>query len=840
MEIEGIAHRGLGFASSHATQEEEEPVRTGGLGFGGAGGSRIRIGGGDRGVSRSGLGFSGSPKATPPPPSRPGLGASTSSTKPSSSRAGLGAVPASSTTPRSASGSPAPPSRPVKPDKDFGKFEKYTKGIGLKLLKNMGYTPGAGLGADGSGISAPIDTKLRPRGMGLGYRGFDERTEHVKREQVDKAFEEEEEDEEAGQTPKKAPKSTTWKRGAPKPKKPAYKTAEELLAAEAATDEPNPAPTAAPQKIIDMTGRTARVIDNLSSLSSAPLTDSSTTSLPELRHNLSLIVDLARADLLHLSRSSRTERAVHTRLTHSASQIENHLATTTARLARTRRLASIADDTARAVAGLTAEPPSTPAALLAAFRDAFAGIAADNEAFEAYCELGMDDLVVGALAPFVKSLVAGWDPLAEPGFLAREMAEWSRLLMCETVRPKGEGGDAGERMSPYESLMYEVWLPKVRQAINNVWSPRNPDPLIALLEAWHSTTHTLSRDSTASTPPTSLLPPWLFANIVEQLILPKLVREVDAWRPRTDPVMVHTWLHPWLPVMSDRLGDVHATVRRKIAGSLEGWRVEDASAVAVLVPWKEIFTSQDMTTLLTKTILPKLVLTLRHDLTINPAQQNLDPLLHVLAWAPVLPTPHIAHLLDTELFPKWLQTLWTWLADPNARLSEVGMWYESWRSLFPADVLAESAIKARFAVALDLMNRVMDGAGVGAECPDFGAAPLQAESESATATATRQPRVELTFKEYVERTAAGAGVEFAPAGRGHPQSGKPLYRFGSVGGRSAVAYMDGGVLFVLRKGEWVPEGVEDVVRSVGGGFGVIIVFMYSGLRRKERKEVGLQ
>jgi hypothetical protein len=75
------------------------------------------------------------------------------------------------------------PKTAAAPDKEFAGFEKYSKGIGSKLLKKMGYKEGFGLGADGSGINAPIDVKLRPTKMGLGHGGFDERTETVIREQ---------------------------------------------------------------------------------------------------------------------------------------------------------------------------------------------------------------------------------------------------------------------------------------------------------------------------------------------------------------------------------------------------------------------------------------------------------------------------------------------------------------------------------------------------------------------------------------------------------------------------------------------------------------------------------
>lgn len=64
------------------------------------------------------------------------------------------------------------------------------------------------------------------------------------------------------------------------------------------------------------------------------------------------------------------------------------------------------------------------------------------------------------------------------------------------------------------------------------WNVRNPDALIEVLETWMP-----------------LLPHWMFQNILDQLVNPKLQIEVDRWNPLTDTVPIHAWLHPWLPLM---------------------------------------------------------------------------------------------------------------------------------------------------------------------------------------------------------------------------------------------------------------------------------------------------
>jgi tuftelin-interacting protein 11 len=50
----------------------------------------------------------------------------------------------------------------------FGQFEQHTRGIGGRLLQQMGYEVGRGLGRSKQGPVDPLEASMRPKRLGLG------------------------------------------------------------------------------------------------------------------------------------------------------------------------------------------------------------------------------------------------------------------------------------------------------------------------------------------------------------------------------------------------------------------------------------------------------------------------------------------------------------------------------------------------------------------------------------------------------------------------------------------------------------------------------------------------
>ena len=166
----------------------------------------------------------------------------------------------------------------------------------MKLLEKMGYKKGMGLGKDGKGMAAPMETQMRPKNMGMGFKGFKEAGQLNNKDGSD----DDDDDDDAGTgaggdarnkaaekvaaenaraKEKDAKQKEMWKRrNELKRERREYRTAEEVLAEQERADleargsDPRPdlkaAPAAAPAKmtVIDMRGSQAHVVTDLRKL----------------------------------------------------------------------------------------------------------------------------------------------------------------------------------------------------------------------------------------------------------------------------------------------------------------------------------------------------------------------------------------------------------------------------------------------------------------------------------------------------------------------------------------------------------------------------------------------
>lgn len=448
----------------------------------------------------------------------------------------------------------------------IGTWEKHTKGIGAKLLLKMGYQPGRGLGKELQGISAPVEATVRKGKGAIGAYG-PEKPAHKIAAVDDEAV-------------KQKREANQWRKGEKKIKY-VYKSLEEVQKESGTFVE---RPVGSTGKVIDMTGPEQRVLAGYHQLAQQhhrPEEEVGTKgpqgnfSLPELEDNLDVLIKACESDI---KRSTRRIESEKDRITNLKFQQERIIVEQdeSEKLSRTlaKLTASLAD--LETGCGPHAIRPLSIGEVCVKFRRLREDFETEFDQFELY------DLAPLIIFPLMKDFLSAWSPLEKPAFGVEVFEQWQAIL----ERPHRP------RNAPdyYYNLMWEVWCPPVRNVIFR-WSPRNPEPLVILLETWKS-----------------LIPPTVAKHLYEQIILPKIQQEVDQWNPLLDTVPIHTWIHPWLPLMSDSLETVYQPIRMKLGHALTNWHPSDGSAKLILEPWVGVMPKGSLEAFIATNIIPKVSL----------------------------------------------------------------------------------------------------------------------------------------------------------------------------------------------------------------------------------------
>uniref|UniRef100_A0A665U070 Tuftelin-interacting protein 11 n=1 Tax=Echeneis naucrates TaxID=173247 RepID=A0A665U070_ECHNA len=675
----------------------------------------------------------------------------------------------------------------------IGSWEKHTKGIGQKLLQKMGYQPGKGLGKNAQGIVNPIEAKVRKGKGAVGAYG-NERTQQSLQDfpVVDSDEEEEKEfQRELGQW-RKDPAGSGGKK---KPKY-SYKTVDELKAKGKLAGRSTSASAGelAQVKVIDMTGREQKIYYSYSQMSSkhsvpdeGPPSMStrdqkgSGFALPELEHNLQLLIDLTEQDILQSARRLQHEKDVVVSLSHESRALQSRLDAEQDSIQRME-----------AVLALVERFPSGETECARIFETL------QTDYYEEYKTMGLADLAVAVVHPLLKEKLCSWDPLKDSSYYLEDIGQWRAILESRD----GCLSDVCVPLFSSSRLLWDVWIPVMRSCVSG-WQPRLVRQMVDCVDVW-----------------APLIPLWIQDHLLEQLILPRLQREVDNWNPLTDTVPIHSWIHPWLPLLQSRLEPLYPPIRSKLSNALQRWHPSDTSARLILQPWKDVFTPGAWEAFMVKNIIPKLALCLE-ELVINPHQQQMDPFNWVMDWEGMLSPSSLVSLLDKNFFTKWLQVLCSWLSNsPN--YEEITKWYLGWKSMFSDVLLAQPLIKEKFNEALDIMNRAVSSGMGGYMQPgareniayltqterrkDFQYEAMQ-ERRDAENVAHRgiSAGVPTNFKDLIQTKAEENNIVFMPlVAKRH--EGKQLYTFGRI-----VIYIDRGVVFVQGEKTWVPTSLQSLI-----------------------------
>ncbi|XP_031564669.1 tuftelin-interacting protein 11-like [Actinia tenebrosa] len=687
--------------------------------------------------------------------------------------------------------------------KEFGSWEKHTKGFGMKMLHKMGYQPGQGLGKEGKGRVQPVEAFKREGRGALGMYGPEVKTkgkiQYDEEEEEDKKFKE---------------KLHQWKKSSKTGKaspKYIYKTADEVKATGVTKKGPSVSLKHSKVKVVDMTGPEAKILTGYGSLSqqhAKPGEIPATTTveeaeaafaMPELMYNLNLLVDMTETEIVQIDKELKFEQDMVTNLKYESERIAEVINQEDKQIKRLTDVMQVIDR-CRAHSLSSIEDSLT----LQKCEDMFKLL--QDEFHEEYMMYELSSLAIPLVFPLIKEYLSRWSPLINPTYGLDVFKTWKDLL--QSGKPSAFTLSQGtpldtNSMDIYEQLVWEVWMPLIRTAVS-IWNCRDSDPMITVIEHW-----------------LPLLPPWVIENIKNLLILPRLQREVDAWNPLTDAVPIHAWIHPWLPLMKGCLEPLYAPIRYKLATALTNWHPSDPSAKMILEPWTKVFSKGSMDAFVLRSIYPKLSQCLS-EFVINPHQQHLEPFHWVMTWKGVIPLQHFVSLLEKHFFPKWFQVLRNWLAS-NPNYDEITKWYKGWKTMFSDELLNNQSIKAQFNRALDVMNQAVSSPGEylqpgakehiayltsierrkEAEAAAATAALERSRAETARLQAANQ-NVPTNFKDLIHKMAEDNNIVFLPVPN-RRYEGKTLYTLGKT-----TIYIDQGVVFVQTQGSWKPISLQDL------------------------------
>lgn len=704
-----------------------------------------------------------------------------------------------------------------------GKSKINANSFSARMMAKMGFVEGQGLGKEGTGRVVHIEANLRPQGVGLGAvkeKTKQEREEEKRQARMRGEFvvdSDEEEKKKKAERKKRALASGSLRSGtgsaASTPKrreKLKYMTVDEVKRAAPGLNIPD-----AFTPILDMTGSAKKLLTSSSGL----MTPTTGTAEEEDTQSRNL-VKRAQNDFMAILEEWQglQERKAYAEL--RLRQEQQELEELEKVVASHQLLASIFDEL------LQLEQPEEDEIILgggAGIKKQWdrvvrllrkANDSVSHLTIQAVKE-EMASTAVAAIHPILKDMLENWNPLTSPrADYASDLASLKSLLGID--RPHEP--QARSSATPYESLMYKLWLPHVSRSVRE-WNVKDADCMIAVYEAWHP-----------------VLPSFVKTYLLEQDIIRKLDEAIAKWEPKRKRQhrLPHLWIFPWLQYLPYHHLDPRsstglvADVKRKFRQLIDVWEF-DRGVIPGLKEWKNVLrpskASDQWKPLVMTHILPNMTRYLRKNFQVQPSDQEpyLQVLSGVLEWRYVVSPTLVAEVVVAEVFPKWHEILYQWLVDENVSYEDIAEWCEWWHDTagpLPAEIRDTISVASEFEKGLHTIEHALDLFDLG-EDPKAALAPPSSEPayapqptnghhgrshthhrhrEQKRQEAAATAKEKRSFRHLVEDWCQENDLQFIPERKQHHSEG-PLYRITARGdGKGGkLGYFKGDKLCILAK-----------------------------------------
>lgn len=570
--------------------------------------------------------------------------------------------------------------QPKKHTPNIGTWEKHTKGIGSKLMAKMGYKGSGGLGGkrrqklagEGAvtGIARPIEVKVRPANLGLGFGNFTEASKlKANREleaqvrgvdiekEKEKARQEKARQEEAGRTSVVSSalpstqdllKEQSWRRGSKRgtkkrPKRTVVPYTELLQKQET-------------EKILDMRGPAA------SATPETP-TDDKVALAEEVLHNVSLLMGTYETKVYSAAHFAKSTKQKVDSIESDIQGMKVRQEQARDRISKLQRVLNILDKTEALLSSASASKAGIDdvEGVTEKLQSLVGELASTFTAQERREIQFSKTLVPSLLGSFVQSQIDQWDPLKDNPETSQKVIR-SLLSIGPKVMASANGSSSeanGEKVDEdvltiTRSMVTNHLVPRIRRALESTkWDPiRDCETGLTLYEAIYgnvseitsldlkpqTSDHASNRGDENVFPAGDLPamvadsegPGSLVRHVKDQLIhdvvYTKLSRAIATqWKPQLDDNRrlidrPDLWILPWLTHLDHRglLPSLVSDCKRKLKSAIAflGKSVPVSTAnydvdffeavIETLRPWKPLLKETTIHDIVSSSVTPRL------------------------------------------------------------------------------------------------------------------------------------------------------------------------------------------------------------------------------------------